>query len=206
VCLLRQTALAVMVLLHAGSALADEWEGLRRDAGAVKSIRASFVQTKKMKILARPLVSRGTFHFEAPDAVRWEYLSPVKTVSLVRGGNVKRYSWSGDRGEFVQDSSGSVEAMRIVMEQISGWLAGRFKQDEAFSAVLEAGDTPTVILTPREKSLARFIARVEIRFSARPGVVRSVTIVENESTSTIIEFKDVELNEDLPDTLFQTVE
>ncbi|MBM4354663.1 MAG: outer membrane lipoprotein carrier protein LolA [Deltaproteobacteria bacterium] len=204
------TAVAIAVVIAAvlpGRSLlaAEDFRELRQQAELVKSIAADFTQTKKMKLLKKPLVSKGRFFYSAPEAVRWEYRSPIRTVSLVKGGGVKRYSLSAE-GTWRADSSSAVEGMRIVMEQITGWLAGRFDDGTLFVASLAPGERPVVMLSPRDKEMARFISRVEVRFSNRPGVVEAVEIFEGESTSTLIEFSNVRLNEAVDGRLFEGVE
>jgi outer membrane lipoprotein-sorting protein len=198
-------AVALSVCLPAGPLMAaEDFNELRAQAEAVKSIAADFTQTKKMKLLKKPLVSKGRFFFRSPDSVRWEYQSPIRTISLVKGGGVKRFTQS--QGKWQPDSSSAVEGMRIVMEQITGWLAGRFDEGMLFAASLVPGERPVVLLNPRDKEMARFISRVEVRFSNRPGVVEAVEIFEGEGTSTLIEFVNVRLNDTVDGKLFEGVE
>jgi len=194
--------LGLVVALHAAPARADEWAVLRQNAAKVKSIKAAFVQQKNLKILARPLISRGTFYFQAPSSIRWEYTAPIKTVTLVHKGKAKRFSWSRVQKKYQQDASAKLEAMRIVIEKITGWLSGRFQSDSGFKATLQKGPPHKVILTPQSADQQKFIQRVEILFSQRPGVLQSVTIIESEHASTLIQFKNAELNPKLPDAIF----
>ncbi len=202
-------AIAIVFLLlpvpAAPDAEAGKWQELRESLRATKTISARFEQHKNLKILARPLVSKGRFHFRAPGSIRWEYLSPIKAISLVHRGNTQRFSWVAEQG-FVKDSSAEVEAMRVVMDKIVGWMSGRFDQDPTFLATLEPGPPLRVILVPQEPAIAELIARVELRFSARLNVVAEVLIVENEQSSTLIRFDQVKLNQLLPDRLFEEVD
>ncbi len=201
-------AIAIVIAIASAPRMAraaEDFNELRRQAEAIKSISADFTQTKKMKLLKKPLVSKGRFLYQSPDSVRWEYQTPIRTVSLVKGGSVKRFNLAAD-GKWRADSSSAVEGMRIVMEQITGWLAGRFDEGTLFSASLVPGDRPVVILSPRDKEMARFISRVEVRFSNRPGVVEAVEIFEGEATSTLIEFSSVKLDEAVDSRQFEAVE
>jgi outer membrane lipoprotein carrier protein len=202
--------LSILSLLLVSPAAADpkrdkRWQALAKGAASIKTLKATFKQRKSLKILKRPLVSRGSFYFKAPSSVRWEYRSPIRTLSLVHQGKVRRYTWSS-AGKPVKDSAGSVEAMRTVLEQISGWLAGRFDADGVFAARLGPGEPLVVILEPNKKELSRFIKRVELRFSDRPGVVKSVLIVESARASTELSFEDVKVNGELPARLFTKVD
>ena len=184
---------------------ADDWEDIRRESAKITSVKAQFTQEKHMQILTRPLVSKGRFYFQTPDLVRWEYASPVKSVLLMRKGNVKRYTM-GSKG-IVEDAVGSAEAMQTILQQIGRWSRGQFSEDKHFSATLQGGKGPKIILTPREKGLSAMISLIAIDFSAdRPGVLKSIRIDENKGNYTIFEFTDVQINGKISERLFREVE
>ena len=170
----------------------------------IHSIQADFTQEKDLKILKTPLISKGIFLFQAPDMVRWEYKSPLRVVSLVHEGTVKRYVFT-DSKKWVADSSGSVQAIRMVMQRIIGWLTGRFGQDDVFMARLIDGPPVTVILTPKNKGMAKVISKVEMIFSATPGVLNELDIHEGPNTLTRIRFEDVKLNKPIPAAKFEKI-
>jgi len=186
-----------------GSNEAKEGQALRQAFAVVKSIKSDFVQHKRMKILSHPLISKGCFYFQTPDNLRWEYESPIKTVLMLSGGSVKRYTWQ--KGEYRQTSEAGMEAMHFVLQDISGWLAGDFESSKIFVAAFIAGSPGKVILTPREESLARFIQRVVLTLSARPGVIQSVEIIEDSDSATYIEFRNSEINIDFHESLFTKI-
>ncbi len=183
---------------------ADTWEDIQRESANIKSVSAHFSQEKHLQILDKPLISKGRFYFQTPDSVRWEYTSPVKSVLLMRKGDIKRYTL-GSKG-VVEDSGGGVEAMQIVLQEISRWSRGQFTGDEYFSATLEGEKGPRIILTPKEKGLSAMISRIVINLSPdRPGVLKSVKIVENEENYTLFEFTDVQINVKINEMLFREV-
>jgi outer membrane lipoprotein-sorting protein len=180
------------------------WEQIRRESAQVQSIQARFVQKKQMKILSRPLLSEGRFFFQAPASVRWEYTAPVKSILLMHGGALKRYISSG--GGFTEEAAGRLPAMEIVMQEMSAWLHGQFEQSQYFTATLVNDPAPRIILTPKEKSFARLIKRIELTPSQQPGVLKSILIVEDEKTTTLFEFRDVQVNKPIPESVFQAVQ
>ena len=119
---------------------ANNWDDIERESAKIQSVTAHFSQEKHMQILTKPLVSKGRFYFQAPDSVRWEYTSPVRSVLLMRKGDIKRYTM-GSRG-FVEDSGGSLESMQIVLQEISRWSRGQFTGNEHFSATIKRGKGP----------------------------------------------------------------
>ncbi len=183
---------------------ANTWEDIERESAKIQSVTAQFSQEKHMQILTKPLVSKGRFYFQAPDLVRWEYMSPVRSVLLMRKGDIKRYTM-GSRG-FVEEAGGSLESMQIVLQEISRWSRGQFTGNEHFSATIKKGKGPMIILTPKEKGLSTIISRIVINLSPdRPGVIKSVKIVESEGNFTLFQFTDVQINGKIPETLFREV-
>ena len=81
---------ALMIASFLSLGWADNWEGIRKGAETVKSIRADFIQEKHMKILTRPFVSKGILLYRVPGGLRWEYTEPVKSVLLMFDGRTKR--------------------------------------------------------------------------------------------------------------------
>lgn len=177
---------------------ADSWQGLRETAANVATVKAEFIQEKHMTILTRPLISRGTFLFQAPDSLKWEYTQPFKSVLVLHKGQTRRYV--DKEGVLVEDATAGLQSMQMVVQQITQWLNGRFDDNPAFSAVLEPG--PKIVMTPQEKALARLIQRIEIELSHRPAVIESVTIYESEDSYTRLVFQNVTLNMPLDDTAF----
>jgi outer membrane lipoprotein-sorting protein len=193
----RYPALVLLSLALAG--WGDSWDAIKKGATNITSVRAEFVQTKRMEILAKPLVSKGKLFYQAPASLRWEYASPVWSVLLMHDGTVRRYVRRGDA--VVEDSAARLQSMRVVIQEIALWMKGDFDANPAFRAELGAGRT--IILTPKEKAMADIIRKIELKLSDTPGVIRSVTIYESEKSSTLISFTGVKLNEKLPDTIFR---
>ena len=193
--------LAAALLLGAG--WGDSWESIREAASAVHSVRADFVQEKRLPILTRPLRSEGSFSFRRPDAIRWEYRSPVQSVLLSDGRDVRRFLKQGDA--WVPEAGAGMEAMRVVLDEIACWMGGRFEDSGTFSAALQAGSPTTIELLPRDEAIAQFVTRIVVTLAETPGAVAAIEIFEGETASTRIEFRNLELNAELADALFTTV-
>ncbi|MBW2624348.1 MAG: outer membrane lipoprotein carrier protein LolA [Deltaproteobacteria bacterium] len=176
-----------------------DWDQLRKDAEQINTIRSDFVQEKHLQILSRPLISKGVFYYEAPGSLRWEYQSPIRSILLMHEARVTRYIW-GENG-FRRDSGLSLQAMQIVLQEITKWLGGHFDDNPDFTASLEPDRR--IVLTPKKKALSAIIKNIELILSDRPGVIKSVTIYEGEKSFTKIIFKNVRVNEVLKETVFQ---
>ena len=153
----------------------SNWEELKSAAASVTSLSADFVQEKHMQILARPLVSSGVFYFQSPASLRWEYRVPVRNILLMHDNRTERYVDTGHG--LTKETGAGLQAMQIVLEQISQWLGGRFDENPMFTAKLEPG--PKIVLTPKEKSFSRMIHHIDLVLSERPGSIDSVFIYES---------------------------
>jgi len=185
-------------------ALADSFEQLRRNSSDIKTVQARFVQKKFMKILAKPLISEGRFFYASPDSLRWEYLKPLRSVVLSGKGHTKRYIMSG--GKMVEDKSGGVKAMGIVLGEIANWMSGKFDRNLSFRATLKEGTNTLITLVPVEQSMAGMIEKIEISFVRKTMVVKSVKIIEGQNAATVIDFSNVEVNKGINNSVFQDVE
>jgi outer membrane lipoprotein-sorting protein len=181
---------------------AQSWEQIRQVSAGVNTLQAGFVQRKHLKILSRPLVSEGRFYFRSPDALRWEYLSPVRSVLLLNKGNVKRYIQQNNR--LVEENQNSAQVMKFVLPEIAAWNRGNFDSSPTFSASLKPGRKSRILLTPKDKGMRAMIQAIEITLSEKPGEIDTVRIIESDEAYTVIEFKNVRTNQRLDDILFST--
>lgn len=179
----------------------SNWEELRSAAGSVSALSADFVQEKHMRILARPLISTGVFYFQSPASLRWEYRTPVRNILLMHDNQTER--WIDTGSGLTQESGAGLQAMQIVLEQISQWLGGRFDENPLFTARLEPG--PKVVLLPKEEAFARMIHHIDLVLSERPGIIDAVVIYESDDSFTRLVFSNAVLNQPLDAALFRKI-
>ncbi|MDD4274974.1 MAG: outer membrane lipoprotein carrier protein LolA [Desulfobacter postgatei] len=189
--------MAAMISVGANAAsLADMQEA----AGSIRSISADFIQEKHMKILVKPLVSKGSIRFQSPDALRFEYREPIKNVLIMQGKNVSRYIQK--ENTFVRDNGSAMGAMTVVMDEISQWLKGDFNTNVFDATIEEAPEPGRIILVPKEKAISSFIQEIVLVLSEQPGVFKEVVIRENQNSYTRLRFEKATLNEDINPDVF----
>lgn len=186
--------LALLCIGWAGSL-----EELKSTAGDVTSVRADFVQEKHLAILARPLVSEGVFYYQAPRSLRWEYSRPVESVLLMHDGSIKRYVKRTNG--FEEENNAGLEAMQVVLDQITQWMMGRFDESPMFDAHMDGAGRIT--MTPKEEAFKAIIQRIEINLAQRPGVIEDVVIYESEDAYTRMHFINTTLNEKIDEAIFR---
>ncbi len=195
---LTQIAAVILLVLAWGSLSADASAGDSEAAPLLQAVRATFVQEKHLQILARPLVSHGTFAFQAPQSLRWEYLEPVRSVLLMHNGRVRKFLERD--GHLVEDRSPQVGALHVVLAEITNWFGGRFTDNELFT--VELVDERTIRFLPRDESLTAIITSIIIERADDSGLLNSVLITEGPDSFTRMTFSDRALNPDLPARLF----
>ncbi|WP_339135170.1 MAG: outer membrane lipoprotein carrier protein LolA [Candidatus Electrothrix sp. GW3-4] len=164
----------------------------------IESIQADFTQEKHLKMLTKPIISTGKLLFQAPASLRWEYTSPFASILLMHEGKVKRFIERD--GVFQEETGMQLDAMQVVLTEISSWLDGRFTDNELFAVSFP--DDKTVELTPKEQAFAHLIKRIELKLSGQKGLLDQVTITEGPGASTIMRFSNRVLNQAIPATSF----
>ncbi|WP_051305495.1 outer membrane lipoprotein carrier protein LolA [Desulfogranum mediterraneum] len=202
----RWLPLALGLLLAIGSpVIAAEAEPAlaRPDSPAkIHSIEADFVQEKHLKILARPLVSYGSFAFQAPRSLRWEYRRPMVSILISDGDTIRRFV--EHEGVLVEQPGMGFDAMELVLAEISNWLDGRFSDNPLFTT--SRPEPRTIVLTPREAGLRTLISSIELQLaeqSGGQGLLERVTIVEGPDAFTTMTFSNRLLNGQIPLHRFQ---
>lgn len=181
---------------------ADSLEEIKTAPEKPTSVIAEFTQEKHMKILSRPLISKGKFYYQSPGSLRWEYLSPIRSVLLMHDGETKRYIQKNNA--MAEDSGAHLQSMGVVLQEISRYLSGRFGDNPSFSACMKPGRK--IVLTPKEASLSLLIYRIDLDLSDRVGLINSVTIYESEESYTKLIFNNAVLDKKIPDTLFRNIQ
>jgi outer membrane lipoprotein-sorting protein len=198
--LLLLSALVTMGLLCAEAVPSQDWTSLKEASKNIRSVKAEFLQKRYLQILTKPLLSEGRLSFYAPDSLRWEYLSPLRSLMLQKGNTIQIYNFS--EGVWKPEMTQAIESRRMVLAEISQWFQGRFDESKAFKHLYSPGPPARVMMVPGE-GINRFIQRIEIVLSVRPGVIDRVEIEEPDGSRTSIEFRNVEINSSFSSEVFE---
>ncbi len=194
------SVLIAIIILSPYMAPAQDWNSLKEASRNIRSVKAEFLQKRSLPILTKPLVSEGKLFYSVPDSLRWEYTSPLRSVMLRKGNKIQIYNFSD--GVWKPEMAQAVESRRMVLTEISHWFQGRFDESTAFKQSYSPGSPERVILVSKE-GIEKFISRIEIVLSTKPGVIDRVEIEEPERSCTSIVFKNVEINSKIPPEIFE---
>ncbi len=173
-------------------------ENASSPAVQITSIQADFQQEKHMKMLVRPIISHGTFSFQTPASLRWEYTSPVPSILLMHGDSARKFMAVDGKLEEAQGLP--MGSMQLIMAEIINWLDGRFTENKMFT--VSYPDTDHIVLTPKKGMLEGIIDEIELELTDQNGVLEAVTIREGNEGYTRMTFTNRRLNRELPITLF----
>jgi len=174
---------------------------LREKAGQVHSIFSTFVQEKRLGIVKKPLVSKGTFAFERPKMLRWEYLSPVRSGFTVNGEAGTRWNeLSGETANFVTQKD---PVMRIVSGQILLWTTLDLDALSKMFDIAVESDAPAILkLAPKNTDGENPVRSIRITFASDDSSIAAIEINEREGDSTTLRFYDTKVNAALDPALF----
>lgn len=165
----------------------------------VRSIQADFSQEKHLPILIQPLLSHGTFAFQAPDSLRWEYQAPLKSLLIMDQGKVQKFIERD--GRLQQERGSQVDAMQVILTEIRSWLDGQLDNSPTFKLAGQQGQTITLL--PRQASLATMISAIELQVAADSGLLDTVIIREGPEAYTKLSFSNRQIDLELDRSRFQ---
>jgi outer membrane lipoprotein-sorting protein len=152
----------------------------------LETLRASFVQTRKIGLLATEVKSKGRLTLVMPDRLRWDLLAP-DDVSY----------WIGPKGLAMRNAEG--------VSRVSKGAAGRFASVLGDLRIMLGGDLRkltkryalsvaetkgrhVITAKPKDKKLAKHFARLQLETDSKAALLQKIIIVEKNGDSSVIVF------------------
>ncbi len=181
---------------------------LRESRAPYHTFATRFVQRKHLAILDVDLQSEGMIFFRRPGSVRYEILSPARSLMTYDGKKVQCYTFT--EGAWKRLNNPAATAIGQVLRQIGRWIQGDFDSDrKMFDIDVVPADNYAgcIRLTPRNEALTKYIQRVEIYVEKAPDYrVTRVVIRESEVDLTDMRFRQELRNPPLPEGTFSAPE
>jgi outer membrane lipoprotein-sorting protein len=177
---------------------------LRESRASCQGFATRFSQRKHLAMLDVSLESEGMIFFQRPGSVRYEILSPVRSLMVYDGKKVRCYAYS--EGKWNLMNSPGATAIGQVLRQIGRWVQGDFDADQKMfeiKVVPAENEGGRIHLTPRSKAVAEYITRIEIYVEkASDYRVTRVVIWESDVDSTDMRFRQELRNPTIPEGAF----
>ena len=181
---------------------------LRESRAPYHTVAVRFTQNKRLTILDVVLKSEGMIFFRRPGLIRYEILSPVKSLLLHNGKKAHCYAFTEGRWELLRSPGAS--AVGRILRQIGHWIQGDFDADQKmFDLAVLPWDKGAgrIQLTPRSKALAEYIQQVDIYVNEAPDYqVTRVVIHESDVDTTELLFGRERRNKPIPEKTFTSAD
>ena len=165
-----------------------------------RDMECDFVQTKKIKLLNRSMVSRGHMSYRQPDKLRWEYTTPYTYVFVVNGSKVQILNNNRKDVIDVDRSRMFREIVNIMLGTVAGTSLG---DRSSFRTTVTGTQTEYIAtLVPQKKEMRQMYSNIILHFDPKAGVVSKIEMNEAKGDMTTIELRNIHKNRNLNDARF----
>lgn len=166
----------------------------------VQSLQCDFVQTKKQKLLANPVISKGKMYYQNANKLRWEYITPYSSVFIFNANKALSKNDNDTKVIDIQKNKVFKGISEIMLNTISGnFLAN----DNDFKiSFKQSSEMFFATLLPQNKEMKKMFQNIILHFERKTAVVSKVEIIETNGDKTIIDFKNIKRNEEIPNKIF----
>jgi outer membrane lipoprotein-sorting protein len=163
-----------------------------------QKLAANFEMTRTLAVLSDTLSSSGKLVLGGPGLLRWETVSPSRSLLVVNRGQA--WIQYPDLGVTKQFDIGNDPVMEVLSEHLFALTKGQFEKLDKWYQVKEKDGAKQLV--PKQKQIASVFSEIRVSLGAR-GVVRRVEMVSTGGDITVIEFKNVRLNPPLAPNTFR---
>jgi outer membrane lipoprotein-sorting protein len=196
----------LFLLLFAAPLLADDTQTILRDwiskQAAIRSLRADFIQTRRLPALRIPLKKSGTVWFGTEGRFRWQVGDPAELLVLKSPNDFLVIEPKKSLARRFSASSAAARAMQELPMPIAISLAEFQRRFEVVS-LKEDGGRIELRLTPKDPRLAEGLKSLRILFDPASGAVSLFEMTFRDGSEVSTEFTRIERNPTLPAELFQ---
>jgi outer membrane lipoprotein-sorting protein len=175
-------------------------ERMKIEQKSFATLVATFEQETSTEMLVEAEKSKGTFYYEAPDKVRWQYDAPTPKVIVINGSELVTWYQDLHRAEKVQVGRYSDAVFKYL--GASGSLETLM---DYFSLRVDfpKGSEPYKIdLVPRYKRVEKRLRDMSVAIDGKLFVPVELSYTEPNGDSTHYQFSDFKVNQPIPATHF----
>jgi len=169
---------------------------------AVQSLTASFTERKNLSLLAKPVLSNGTFLYSKPARIKWEYNNPEPRVFLITEDRFVAYYPNQKRAEEVPLSK---LAGRRVFRVFGIGQSAEDLQKFFDISLADAGEEKgafLLVLTPKRRRVKDRLQVVRFWVDSQSYLPRKLEYLESDGDSTMLSFSNIRLNPEIAESRF----
>lgn len=164
-----------------------------------QSISSDFIQLKRLSFLEEDVESKGKFFFQKENKLRWEYSEPFYYLIVFNNDSILIRDDS--RTNIYDAAAGRMfrEINNIMLSMVNGTIL----ESENFEFEYFQNDSGYKLeLTPLEDNMKEFLSRIRLFINKHDHSVDELYMVESSGDYTHIRFINKQLNEDIPQHIF----
>ncbi len=179
------------------------FEKIRNSHRNTHSIKATVYQEKNLRALNRPVHVKGTVILKKPGMLRWEALSPEKSITVINRKTITRYYPDSREADIRSLSDNFIT--RNTMTFFSSVMWGALeKMDKRFRVDISGEEgTLTVTLTPLSKMVSRYLSSIIIFYNEKNGMPQGFEVSTPAGDRTVTRLEDVEMDAVISDDTFR---
>jgi outer membrane lipoprotein-sorting protein len=174
--------------------LAKILDAFDRKQKETSTLEASFTERKELKLLAKPVMSRGQFFYTKPNQVRWEYVEPERKVFVITENMYVAYYPALKRAE-------EVPIKKFIGKRLFRFIGlgqsiddlGKYYEIR-LAPQSDIKETHLLLLSPRKKRIRDRVAEMKIWVDGATFLPRQLQYIESDGDSTLLAFQDIRVN------------
>jgi outer membrane lipoprotein carrier protein len=208
---MKQLVVLLSILFSFSSVVAQEYKSCENSAyckkfikdkqASTSTISADFTESSYSSMLKEAQKSSGELWFKQPGKIRFEHVSPKKTVLLINNQSIKYF----DNGKEIKNVA-ALKVIRKIQDLMVKMFSGAFFESKEFTlSYYENATNYKINLTPKNKRMTKYISVIQLVFSKKDGTLKELTIKENETDKLVYTFSNIQLNKTILDIKFSTL-
>jgi outer membrane lipoprotein carrier protein len=176
-------------------------ERMKIEQKGYQTLVATFEQETSSDMLVESERSKGTFYYEAPDKVRWQYDTPTPKVIVINGQELVTWYRDLRRAEKVQIGRYSDAVFKYL--GASGSLETLMDYFSLRVDFPKGSEPYRIDLIPRYKRVEKRLREMKVSIDGRLFVPVELSYVEPNGDSTHYVFTGFRVNEPIPASQFE---
>jgi len=174
---------------------------LKQKFTTVTTIRSDFIQETVIPMFAHPMRTNGRFVFKHPDALIWEYVSPLNEGFSLKDG--KGYRWENGRENRTFFTVQKDPLAAIIARQLVAWITFDIQNiSREYRIERLESEALRLKMTPLREDVRSVIAHITITFN-QDGTASLVELSEQGGGRTSITFFNTVVNAPVNDEEFE---
>lgn len=170
-------------------------------ASKTNSINTEFIQEKNLTFLDEKITSKGILLYKKPDMLRLEYTSPYNYLIIINNGKLLIKSEDSEVKVDLESSKMFNEINDLIINSIQGKI---LNMPDLTTVFYEGTDSYFIQLIPEQEELKKYIMSIELFISKKDYTVTDFKVIELSGDYTLIKFVNKKINEEIPDSRFDS--